>query len=287
MPDHRLQLLTGHIHWLPPYGPTDRPALGVVQGTRETLLIDTGNSPAHARLLHDGVAAAGGRAPSVALLTHWHWDHCFGSAACAGPLFAHTETQRIVTELAGLPWDDAALDARVAAGSEIAFCRDMMRAELPDRSDLVIRPPTDPFSESVTLDLGGLTAVLCHVGGDHAADSSIVYIPDDGVVFLGDCIYPTIYGGPRHYTAAQVLPLFDRLLAYDAAWYIAGHDPDPLSRAELADWAAHLRVLVAAVTAHSPNRAAAQEAAVQALNEPLTEDDQADLDLLLQGIADR
>ena len=60
MPDHYLQLLTGHVHWLPPYGPTDRPALGVVQGTRETLLIDTGNSPAHARLLHDGVAATRG-----------------------------------------------------------------------------------------------------------------------------------------------------------------------------------------------------------------------------------
>ena len=35
MPDHRLQPLTAHIHWLPPYAATDRPALGLITGRHE------------------------------------------------------------------------------------------------------------------------------------------------------------------------------------------------------------------------------------------------------------
>ena len=234
MPDHHLQPFTEHIHWLPPYAPTDRPALGLITGRHETLLVDAGASAAHAGLLLDGVAAHHLRPPTLLHLTHWHWDHVFAGGSFAVPTFASRETRRIVTELAALPWDDAALDARVAEGTEIAFCRDMIRAELPDPNRApAIRPPTIGFSGEVDLDLGGLTVTLAHVGGDHAANSSIVYAPDDGVAFLGDCLGSSIYGGPRRYTAANLLPLFDRLLGYDAAWYVLGHAPAPLPRAEL------------------------------------------------------
>ena len=284
MPEHTLQPFTRHIHWLPPYAPTDRPVLGLVAGTRETLLVDAGNSPAHVRLLLAGAAAADVRPPTLLMLTHWHWDHVFGTGCFPIPTFAHVETRRIVAEMAGQAWDDAALDARVAAGTEIAFCRDMIRAELPDRTGLLIRPPTVGFTATVVLDLGGTTAVLQHVGGDHAADSSVVYMPDDGVVFLGDCLSPAIYGGPRRYTAAALLALFARVLAFDAAWYLAGHNPDPLSRAELATWAERVRVLATALETAGPERPAVLEAATAALGEPLTADDVEDLDSLLQGL---
>lgn len=287
MSDHRLQPLTAHIHWLPPYAPTDRPALGLITGRHETLLVDAGASAAHARLLLDGAAGYGLRPPTLLALTHWHWDHVFGGGAFVVPTFAHHETRRIVAEMAALPWDDAALDARVADGSEIPFCRDMIRAELPgpDRAP-PIRPPTIGFSGDVVLDLGGVTAVLAHVGGDHAADSSIVYVPEDGVAFISDCLGSSIYGGPRRYTAANLLPLFDRLLNYDAAWYIMGHADDPVPRAELVTWAAHVGVLAAALDQYGPDRAAVVAAAAQTLGAPLTADDLEDLDLLLQGTRD-
>src|SRR6476661_2596042 len=132
VPEHHLQAFTEHIHWLPPYAPTDRPALGLITGRRETLLVDAGASAAHARLLLDGVAAHRLRPPTLLHLTHWHWDHVFAGGSFAVPTFASRETRRIVTGLATLPWDDAALDARVTEGTEIPFCRDMIRAELPD-----------------------------------------------------------------------------------------------------------------------------------------------------------
>ena len=286
VPDHHLQAFTEHIHWLPPYAPTDRPALGLITGRRETLLVDAGASAAHARLLLDGAAAHHLRSPTLLHLTHWHWDHVFAGGSFAVPTFASRETRRIVTGLAALPWDDAALDARVAEGTEIPFCRDMIRAELPDPNRApAIRPPTVGFSGEVDRDLGGLTVTLAHVGGDHAADSSIVYVPDDGVAFLGDCLGSSIYGGPRRYTATNLLPLFDRLLRYDAAWYVLGHAPEPLPRAELGAWAAHVHALVVALDRYGADRAAVVAAAGEALGAPLTADDLEDLDLLLQGLA--
>ena len=72
------------------------------------------------------------------------------------------------------------------------------------------------FSEAVEIDLGDVTCQLVHVGGDHGADCSVVYVPEDKAIFLGDCLGPDLYHGAPHYTTEQVFPLLDRLLRFDA-----------------------------------------------------------------------
>ena len=74
-----LTKISPHVYWLPP-GPPDRPALCAVVGSDHTLLLDSGSSPSHVRLLLDGLAAAGAPPPRYVALTHWHWDHVFGAA---------------------------------------------------------------------------------------------------------------------------------------------------------------------------------------------------------------
>ncbi len=171
--------------------------------------MDAGNSPAHARLLLAEMAQLGNIRPNYIALTHWHWDHVFGSAEFDAPLIAQCETAQIVKEMAQLDWRDEVLDARVAAGTEIDFCRTMIKAEMADRSELVIRPPDITFTQEMTLDLGDVTCVLRHVGGDHSADSIIIYIPEEKVVFLGDALYVDIYNEPRRYTTRKLFPLID------------------------------------------------------------------------------
>src|SRR5688500_17541134 len=118
---HVLRQLTPSVWWLNPISDTDRPALGVVVGERGSLIVDAGNSPAHVLALRGELARHGLPAPRLVALTHWHWDHVFGVAALGAPAIASRETQRVVRVLAGLPWDDEALDRRVAEGTEIAF----------------------------------------------------------------------------------------------------------------------------------------------------------------------
>ena len=271
MTRHRFEQITPHVHWLSPDSTTDRPVLGVVTGTRGSLVVDAGNSSAHIDALLQAVAEAGIDEPRFAALTHWHWDHVFGTASLDIPTFAYTETGRVVAEMAMRDWSDEALDERVAAGTEIAFCRDMIKAELPSRSDLVIRPPDIMFTEQITIDLGGVQCQLVHVGGDHASDAVVVYVPEDRIVFLGDCFYCDIYSPERCYTLAKFEPLAEALLALDATCYLAGHDPEPMSRQQLEEDVRMLRTIGHAVEEHG-DRGAVLGRLPELLGMPLNED---------------
>ncbi|MCL4295363.1 MAG: MBL fold metallo-hydrolase [Anaerolineae bacterium] len=271
--------ISPHIYWLPPDSNTDRPVLGAVAGERATLLVDAGNSPSHARLFLAEVARLQIAPPQFLVLTHWHWDHIFGAATIGLPTLAHEETRRRLVEMAGWDWSDAALDERVAAGLEIEFCRDMIKTELPDRSDLVLRPPDIAFTDRVELDLGGVSAQLIHAGGDHAADSIIVFIPKDRVVFMSDCLAPDLYQQPPRYTARRLFPLIDQLLGCEANFYLMGHNPEPVSRAEMAAYTGRLKLIGQLVERLGDDRAA-----VLAELGHFDEDDEEDLDCFLAGL---
>lgn len=280
-----LTQLSPHVYWLPPDSRTDRPVLGVVSGVNASLLVDAGNSPAHAGLLLDEIARLRLPPPAYLALTHWHWDHIFGTGALNLPTIASLETRRIVSRMAQLDWSDQALDRRVAEGSEIDFCRTMMKAELPDRSRLVIKPPEIGFEGQIELDLGGVTCRIVHVGGDHSSDSSVVFVEEDRVIFLGDCLGEDLYSGPRSYTPQKFLPLIERLLGFDAAFYLEGHAPEPQSRQALADDLAIYQAIGREVERCGPDRPGLLSALQFRLGRSLNADELGILDSYLAGLA--
>ena len=168
------------------------------------------------------------------MLTHWHWDHSFGGAALDVPIIAHRSTATELAHQASLDWSDAALDARVEAGTEIAFCRDMIRIEIPDRSDLDIVLPQIVFDDHLELDLGGVHVAIDHVGGDHAADSAVFHVVEDGLIVLGDCLYQRLYAPEPFLTIASVRSLASRVGAYGARLAIEGHNDQVLDADALA-----------------------------------------------------
>lgn len=281
---HRFEQASPRIFWLTPDSTTDRPVLGVVAGATGSLVVDAGNSPAHARTLFAAMAAAGLPPVRYLVVTHWHWDHWFGISAFNVPVIAHATTRRILTAQAVWDWSDAALDARVAQGVEIAFCRDMLKAELPDRRDLLLRAPDIAFTGEMEIDLGDVTCRLIHVGGDHAADSIIVYVPMERIAFLSDCRYEDLYVTPRRYTTGRLFPLLDCLLELDAECYLGGHESTPISRTELAAEAARLRLVGEMVARLGADRTAVLAALTQELSHPLDEDTLAFADAFLAGL---
>ncbi|ABX06403.1 MBL fold metallo-hydrolase [Herpetosiphon sp.] len=281
----QLHRLTERIFWMPADSRTDRPMLGLVVGDHECLVIDAGNSPAHVDLLRNAIEAQALAQPTCLALTHWHWDHVFGAATLNLPSYASQETNRILQVLATLDWSDAALDQRVADGLEIGFCRDMIKAELADRSQLQIVPATTSIEQQFMLDLGNCVAELIVVGGDHAHDSTIVYVPSQAVVFLGDCIYDDLYHGARRLTTSQIFPLLERLLALPADFYCASHHEQPLTRAEFeaeAQLLRHIGTIVNQIGA-DPDTILAQIS--QQLAIPLTEDHHDIMQAFLAGLA--
>jgi len=77
----------------------------------------------------------------------------------------------------------------------------------------------------------GACAELEHVGGRHTPESTIVRIPRDGVIFLGDCYYPPPYHlrGPED---GLDLDLLKSIVSNDYEWYVESHAP-PWRRADI------------------------------------------------------
>lgn len=249
-----LNQISEHVYWLAPNPTTDRPTLGAIVGKQATLMVDAGNSPAHANLFLAELAKLGIPKPDYGVLTHWHWDHVFGASALAGPFFAYHETQRMIEEMAHLDWSDEALDRRVEAGTEIEFCRDMIKAEWPDRSHLQLKVPEVAFAGQLEFNLGRVRCQVIHVGGDHAADSSIVVVPADKIVFLSDCLYPDLHHGPPNYTIRKLFPLIDKLMSYQADYYVWGHNPEPMFKFEMIAFTGLLKLIGEQVERLGPDR---------------------------------
>ncbi|MEC2159617.1 MBL fold metallo-hydrolase [Virgibacillus halodenitrificans] len=227
-----LKKLATNVYYMPHYSETDRPALGLICGENFSVAIDAGNSPAHAK---DFLILTGKMdiAPlEYVILTHWHWDHIFGVKTMDRTTISHHDTKKKVAYLKTLKWDDASLDARVETGEEIEFCRDMIKREMPVRGDLELRVPEISFQDQIQIDLGGITCVVEHVGGEHARDSSIVYIPEEKIMFLADCLYQDFYSGEWSYDLKEVQTLLAKIKKYDVEHYVLGHQP-PKTHAEL------------------------------------------------------
>jgi len=283
MTSQRINQVSAHVYWLPPDSTTDRPVLGAVVGQNGTLVVDAGNSPAHANLLKSELERIGAPAPKFLVLTHSHWDHWFGISAFEVPAVASVETRHHLEELSQLDWSDTALDERVEAGLEIAFCRDMLRKELPDRSQLVLRPPEVAFRDRLEIDLGGVTCRTIQVGGDHASDSSVVFIPQEGVIFLSDCLNADIYHTPPRYTPQGVYGLIERLRLCPGEHYFWGHGQEPMPREELDDFLSLLKTTARLVENGLVEQKALLQAVEERLGRPLGEADVEDVQAFISG----
>jgi glyoxylase-like metal-dependent hydrolase (beta-lactamase superfamily II) len=232
-----LRRISRRVYWLPP-GPPDRPSLCAVVGERRTLMLDAGASAAHARLFLDGLAAEGVAPPSYVALTHSHWDHVFGATEVGAQVIAQALTAEALTELVATDWSDEALDRRVGAGVVSPGHAANVKEELPSPRDVRVAPADIVFRDGLDIELGGATVRVRHVGGDHAADSCVMYVEPDRVLFLGDCLYDSPDG---RLTPELVFPLHDAVRGFGAELYVEGHGAAVIPRAELEALAVKVR----------------------------------------------
>ena len=252
MPACRFEEVSPRVDRFTPDERTDRPVLGAIRGSAGTLVVDAGASPAHLGAFAAELAARG-RPPVTAIaLTHWHWDHSFGSAALDVPVIASEATAAGVAVQAGYAWDEASLRQRVDDGLELAFSLPHLLEEFTEeeRASLRIVVPQVTFAEAHRVDLGDTVVELRRVGGDHADDSVVIWEPTDRVLFLGDALYQCLWGDPEYLTIAGVRGLLERLARFDPAFALEGHDEEVAAAAAHAARLAGLRRACDLVEAH-------------------------------------
>jgi glyoxylase-like metal-dependent hydrolase (beta-lactamase superfamily II) len=224
-----LARISEHVYWMPP-GPPDRPSLCAVVGERRTIMLDAGSSTRHTRAFLDALRLESGTRPAAVVYTHFHWDHVLGGAEVGGHVIAQALTAEQLIELAARDWSDEGLDRRVAAGQASPGYAANIKEEMPSPRTVEVAPADIVFHDGLDVELGGVTVRVRHVGGDHSADSSVMYVEPDRVLFLGDCLCDSPTGV---LTAELAFPLYDAIFEFDAEVYVEGHHPSVSTRADV------------------------------------------------------
>lgn len=267
-----LQKLSNRLFYMPPYQKTDRPILGAIVGDDQTLFIDAGNSSRHAQQFKEQLAAYH-ISGDIITLTHWHWDHIFGLNEMDMPSIANFMTYEKIKDMQKLSWEDEELDERVEAGVEIPFCADAIKLELGRKREVIIPDPTIIFEKRLTLNLGGVTCTIEHIGGDHSPDSNLIYIPEEKALFLGDCLYANMYAEKWHYTTEKIDKLLEKIESYDAESYFLSHHPAPLTKDEFMKFVSLLKTSAVLTEKHEGNQEAIIAEMSSQFRRELTEED--------------
>ncbi|MCG7609059.1 MBL fold metallo-hydrolase [Mycolicibacterium sp. (ex Dasyatis americana)] len=149
--------------------------VGLVCGSAQALLVDSGTTLIEAHGIESDVAALSGQRIGHIVLTHNHFDHILGSS-----------------------WfKDAEIHCAPEVAETMAAGRAHLRADAIDHGadvdevDRAIAAMTVPTHRLPTgeIDLGGRTVSICRPGPGHTRHDLIVTVPNERtVVFCGDLV---------------------------------------------------------------------------------------------------
>jgi glyoxylase-like metal-dependent hydrolase (beta-lactamase superfamily II) len=160
----------------------------VVRGAGGLLVCDTRSSHRQADEIRADLRELGTLPVRWVVNTHAHFDHTFGNARfgpasdIGAPIYGH---ERVPAHLDA--YERPMLAELIAAGEEPA----------DEWREIVITPPTVLVGDAMTLDLGGTTAELLHLGRGHTDNDLLVHLRASGVWLTGDLVEesgPPVYG---------------------------------------------------------------------------------------------
>jgi cyclase len=151
---------------------------GFVVTERGVVVIDTLDAPNRGRELAAAIKACTDKPVAFVINTHHHFDHVLGNQAFDAPVVAHCA---LAGQLAQAVARDLTPDA----------IADWLKEHPEDHwlvDELEVVYPHIIFEHRLVLDLPPVHLVLNHLGG-HTPESSIVDLPDEGVLYAGDLVF--------------------------------------------------------------------------------------------------
>ena len=177
----RLERLTERIWIFPTEEERDRPNLGYIRGDKWSLAVDAGHSEAHMREFYGALEESGLPLPELTVLTHWHWDHTFAMHAIHGLSLANERTDRYLTDIR---------DRLRREGNEFFFdLHETIRREYAGDRPVIVTNADLVFEDRMMLDVGNCRINIFRAESPHTDDSTLVEIPGEKVLFVGDAVY--------------------------------------------------------------------------------------------------
>ena len=173
-----LNRLTERI-WVYPYEEKrDRPNLSYIRGDKWSLAVDAGHSEEHTMEFYRALEKEGLPLPKLTVLTHWHWDHTFGMHAVHGLCLANERTNQYL---------DVFRKRLETEGTKFFFEMDeWIRNEYEDGKPVVVTLADLVFRGEMLLDAGNCPIRVFQAEAPHTDDSTLIEIPGEKVLILGD-----------------------------------------------------------------------------------------------------
>lgn len=177
----------------------DRPCMGYIKGSNASLLVDAGNSPAHAAKLKGEMRELELKEPDMVVLTHSHWDHSFGLCSWKAETYAGTRTNEYLRKMVEWSWQMEEFEQHVDSNEIPLFCKPHMLLEFPELRQLqeqkdIPMTAKKEISEKTVFDLGGIHCEVFPVVSPHVDDCLLIYVPEERVLFSGDAHCPEVFG---------------------------------------------------------------------------------------------
>lgn len=209
-----------------------RPLLAAVRDGDSCIGIDLGASPAHRQQFLERLES---RWPNCSLnrsvLTHAHWDHYAGCGRKEQVYLTAGMLEDIRQQR-----DGEKMSEGFSVNSMLAEYGDQEHAEA--RFGILAADHRIVSEPELRLSLSGQALDILRFSSDHAEDNLVVFLPDEGIVFLGDVIYQGIHGDRWFYTE-RIFQVLDQLIRLEAEWYLGSHR-EKMSRNALLDFRAVL-----------------------------------------------
>ncbi|MGB3101855.1 MAG: MBL fold metallo-hydrolase [Psychrobacillus psychrotolerans] len=219
-----LNKLSNTIYYLSNQDNNERPTLGLVCGDSYSLIIDSGNSPQHAKDFLLEIEKLNVPPVKYVVITHAHWDHFLGMNEFDATVIVNSQTNEIIKEWQSFSYDDRSLKSYVNTNQMSAMCMNIVQTDMPNRDSFKLKSPDVIFEKTLTIDLGNKVCILEKIKNTHSEDSTVIYIPDEKVVFLGDCAYGTTTNSLFHFKQSLLLPMIKDIQKYNAEMFLLGHE---------------------------------------------------------------
>ena len=168
--------LTDHVWAIPDFNVGLVPNVGIIVGSRATLVVDTGLGPRNGEAIVREMKKVSATPEVYVVTTHYHPEHSLGAAAFKGAKLVMTRIQQQdMTELGKQIQDTFAKRSALTA--------ELLNGVLYPTPDIL-------FDREHRLDLGGVHVRLIWRGPAslHTRGDTMVWVEEDRVLFTGDVV---------------------------------------------------------------------------------------------------
>jgi glyoxylase-like metal-dependent hydrolase (beta-lactamase superfamily II) len=220
-----LEKVTDRIYYMKPSNETGRPLIGLVIGDDHCLIVDSGNSPKHATEFQFELEKMELPPIKYLVLTHHHCDHSFGMSQWNLVSIANHKTSEYMKAYQEITYDDEALEIAKQQGILNDFFVTSIKNDIEDRNNFQPLNAEVSFDGEMIIDLGDITCELRYVASPHTDDSTIIYIPEEKTLFLGDSLYGKRIDGFNSFDDEVIFPMMDFIKKYEVEHFISSHEP--------------------------------------------------------------